>query len=260
MRERAEQVGGRLEIRSAPGQGTKVLVFIPRAVPPLRAGEGLGVGVRVLLVDDHPLFLDGLRNLLTARGITVIGVARDGIEAQEQARALRPNVVVMDIEMPRCDGLTATRAIKAELPEVKIVMLTVAEDEEHLFEAIRSGASGYLLKSLDANEFVRLLAGVVRGEVPLTPEMAARVLAEFARSAQKPVFSEKTGFSAPAELTPRQWEILKMVAEGKTYREIGAHLHLAEQTVKYHMGQILDRLHLETREQAIAYARGRQPD
>jgi two-component system NarL family response regulator len=210
--------------------------------------------MRVLLVDDHPLFLDGLRNLLIARGISVIGLARDGLEAQEQARALRPDLIVMDIQMPRCNGLEAVRAIKAELPEVKIVMLTVSEDEGDLFEAIKSGASGYLLKSLDANEFVSLLAGVMRGEAPLPPGLAARVLAELAHP---PVVPPGRGDhrGVPAELTPRQWEILQLVAQGRTYKEIGAALHLTEQTVKYHMGQILDRLHLASREQAIAYAR-----
>ena len=159
----------------------------------------------------------------------------------------------MDIQMPRCNGLQAVRAIKAELPEVKIVMLTVSEDEEHLFEAIKSGASGYLLKSLDANEFVSLLAGVMRGEAPLPPGLAARVLAELAKGDH-----EGRPFR-PAELTPRQWEILQLVAQGLTYKEIGANLYLAEQTIKYHMGQILDRLHLATREQAIAYARRVRP-
>ncbi len=164
MRERAAQAGGQMEVRSAPGQGTQVLATLPRFLPVVGDGEDAYIkGLRLLLVDDHPLFLDGLRNLLRARGLTVVGVAHDGLEAQEKARLLHPDVVVMDLNMPRCDGLTATRAIKAELPEIKIVILTVAEDDDHLFEAIKSGASGYLLKSLDANKFCSLLTGLLRG-------------------------------------------------------------------------------------------------
>jgi len=191
--------------------------------------------------------------MLMARGLTVIGLARDGLEAQGKARALRPDVIVMDIKMPNCNGLEATRAIKAELPEVKIVMLTVSEDEEDLFEAIKSGASGYLLKSLDADGFCRLLAGLARGEVILTPHMASRLLTDFSRS--KSPLADAAVREAGAELTPRQWQILELVSEGMQYKEIAAALHLGEQTIKYHMGQILKRLHLETRRHAIANAR-----
>ncbi len=111
--------------------------------------------MKVLLVDDHALFLEGIRNLLLARGIEVVGTAGDGLQALERARALRPDVILMDVQMPRCDGLAATRLIKAELPDVKIVMLTVSEEDENLFEAVKSGASGYLLKSLDAHDIFR---------------------------------------------------------------------------------------------------------
>ena len=258
MRERAAQIGGRLEVRSAPGQGTRVLLTLPCAASaPDKVDETHEM--RVLLVDDHPLFLDGLRNLLIARGINVIGLARDGLEAQAQARALRPNLIVMDLEMPRCNGLEAVRAIKAQLPAIKIVILTVSENETDLFEAIKSGASGYLLKSLDAGELIKLLAGVMRGEAPLPPALAARLVAELAstRPAAPPsrVPPAKGAENASAELTPRQWEILQRVARGMTYKEIAAPLHLSEQGVKYHMGQILNRLHLADREQALAYLR-----
>jgi DNA-binding NarL/FixJ family response regulator/signal transduction histidine kinase len=273
MRERAAQVGGRVEVRSAPGHGTRVLLTLPcAAATPEERDETREM--RVLLVDDHPLFLEGLRNLLIARGVNVIGLARDGLEAQAQACALRPNLIVMDLEMPRCNGLEAVRAIKAQLPEIKIVMLTMSEDAGNLFEAIKSGAAGYLLKNLDAGEFVKLLAGVMRGEAPLPPALAARLVAELAatrpggllpsavdhppvRSAAQPsrVPLTQGAENASAELTPRQWEILQQVARGMTYKEIAATLHLSEQGVKYHMGQILDRLHLADREQAIAYLR-----
>lgn len=255
MRERAEQIGGRLEVRSAPGKGAQIRLFAPYlAAGRQPVSDDLAVlqRIRVLLVDDHPLFLDGLRNLLRAHGITVVGTARDGIEAYAQARALQPDVVVMDVEMPRCDGVEATRRIKADLPDMKVVMLTVSNAEEKLFAALRSGASGYLLKNLDANEFCQLLAGVMRGEAPLAPVMAGRVLAEFAQRTPSPASTID-----PA-LTSQQSKILMLVAQGKLYKEVAAELNLSEKTIKYHMGQILDRLHLESREQAIAYARRRQ--
>ncbi|MCX6032776.1 MAG: response regulator, partial [Chloroflexi bacterium] len=251
MRERAAQVGGRLEVRSTSGQGTRVLLTLPCSAS-MPDDKDETREMRVLLVDDHPLFLDGLRNLLVARGVNVIGLARDGLEAQERAIALRPNLIVMDLEMPRCNGLEAVRAIKAQLPEIKIVMLTVSESEGDLFEAIKSGASGYLLKSLDAGEFVKLLAGVMRGEAPLPPALAARLVAEWAHSLP-PRRGDERG--VPADLPPRQWEILQLVARGMTYKEAGAALHLSEEGVKYHMGRILELLHLANREQAVAYAR-----
>jgi signal transduction histidine kinase/DNA-binding NarL/FixJ family response regulator len=255
MRERLEMVGGRLEVRSEPGQGTKVLASIPRpgSVPALQFGMGgkEGQGLRILLVDDSPIFLEGLRNLLMARGLTVVGLAHDGLEAQEKARLLRPDIIVMDVEMPGCNGLEATQAIKAGWPEAKIVMLSVSEDEGNLFEAIKSGASGYLLKNLDANAFIELLSGLARGETPLTPSLAARLLAEYAHPAAP---GGPAGVSAD-ELSDRQWQILDLAAHGLAYKEIGTTLNLSEATIKYHMKQILERLHLESRAQAVAHAK-----
>ncbi|HUX76811.1 MAG TPA: response regulator transcription factor [Anaerolineae bacterium] len=160
----------------------------------------------------------------------------------------------MDIGMPRCDGLAATRAIKAELPDVKIVMLTVSAEEEDLFEAIKSGASGYLLKSLDAGQFFELLSDLERGEVALSNGMAARVLEEFARQAGQAEPATEVGEEDTPGLTPRQREVLTLVARGLKYKEVGAALCLSESTIKYHMGEILERLHLKNRAQAIAYA------
>src|SRR5512136_797956 len=132
--------------------------------------------MKLLLADDHPLFLDGLKNLLTRRGEQVVGTARDGLEALEKARSLRPDLILMDIQMPRCDGLAATRLIKAELPEIKIVMLTMSSDDDDLFEAIKSGACGYLLKTQDTEQFFIQLQELARGEAPLSPGLAARIL------------------------------------------------------------------------------------
>lgn len=248
MRERAERVGGQLEIQAAPGEGTRISLLVPHGLGAGSEAESIA-GLRVLLADDSPLFLDGLRQLLLSRGVSVVGTARDGLEALEKARALHPDVAVLDLNMPRCDGLEATRALKAELPEIKVVILTAAEDAEPLYEAIRSGASGYLLKSLEANNFCGLLAGVLRGEVALAPGLAGQLLTEFARATKAP----------EAELlTPRQWDILRQVAQGRTYKEIAAELFLSEKTIKYHMGQILERLQVENRAQAVAYYKKRE--
>ena len=210
--------------------------------------------MKVLLVDDHPLFLEGLQNLLAARSIKVVGTANDGLEALYKARALRPDVILMDIQMPRCNGLAATRLIKAELPEVKIVMLTVSAEDADLFEAIKSGASGYLLKSLDAGRFFELLSGLERGEVPLSKGLAAKVLEEFARQAGRAGTTTQAGTEDTQGLTPRQMEVLTLVAQGLTYREVGAALYLSERTIKYHIGEIVQRLHLQNRAEVIAWA------
>lgn len=207
--------------------------------------------MKVLLVDDHALFLKSLKMLLIANKYQVVGTAADGLEALKQARLLNPELILMDIEMPGCDGLAATRLIKAEIPQVKIVMLTVSSSDEHLFEAVKSGASGYLLKSENAERFLELIAQVERGGAALPPELATRLLDEFARQAHR---IETPLREAPADLTARQREILTLVAQGLTYPQVGDALHLSEPTVRYHMGQILERLHLENRAQVIAYA------
>src|SRR3972149_6535362 len=137
--------------------------------------------MRVLLADDHPLFRDGVRSLLQARGVEIVGEAGDGQEALEEALRLRPDVILMDISMPRMDGLEATRLIKARLPEVKIVILTVSDEDRTLFEAVKRGAQGYLLKDLQADGFFALLSGVERGEAPISRSLAGRILEEFAR-------------------------------------------------------------------------------
>jgi two-component system NarL family response regulator len=207
--------------------------------------------MKIMLVDDHALFLQSLKVLLTTQGYQVVGTAGNGIEALRQARLLSPDLILMDIEMPGCDGLAATRLIKAELPQIKIVMLTVSASNENLFEAIKSGASGYLLKSQSAERFLEMIAQVERGGAALPPELAARLIAEFARQAQHvEIPIEET----PSELNTRQLEVLTLIARGMTYLEVGAALHLSEVTVRYHMNQILDRLHLENRAQVIAYA------
>jgi DNA-binding NarL/FixJ family response regulator len=255
MRERAEALGGALEIESIPGAGTRVTASLPR-----HSESESTIGRRVLLVDDHPLFLEGLANLVTGRGLTVVGAASDGLEAQEKARALRPDVILMDIEMPHCGGLEATRRIKAELPETKIIMLTVSGEEWHLFDALQSGASGYLLKSLEASELTSLLEELLRGEVSISPSLANKMLEAFTRHKAPPAqppglhpASERPLSAEPAELTARQAQILRLVAEGMQYKQVALQLGLTEITIKYHMGEILARLHLASRREAIRY-------
>src|SRR5512136_1336261 len=207
--------------------------------------------MKYLLVDDHALFLQSLKVLLTASGRTVVGTASNGMEALKQARLLSPDVILMDIEMPGGDGLSATRLIKAEMPQIKIIMLTVSASDEHLLEAVKSGASGYLLKSQSADRFLAMVADVAQGGAALPPDLAARLLEAFAHQAQ-PVEAPAAG--PPSDLTPRQAQILTLLARGLTYPQIGEALCLREATVRYHLGQILDRLHLENRAQVIAYA------
>ena len=207
--------------------------------------------MKLLLVDDHSLFLQSLKVLLSTKGYEVVGTASNGVEALKQARLLSPDLILMDIEMPGCDGLAATRLIKAEMPQIKIVMLTVSATDENLFEAIKSGASGYLLKSQSADRFLEMVAQIERGGAALPPELAVRLLDEFARQAQH---VEQPVQEAPSDLSARQLEILALIAQGQTYAQAAAVLHLSEATVRYHMGQILERLHLTNRAQVIAYA------
>lgn len=211
--------------------------------------------MRVLLVDDHVLFLEGLKNLLMANDLEVVGTAGNLREALRQAAELTPEVILMDVQMPGGDGIAATRLIKDKYPEIKIVMLTVSQDDDHLFEAIKAGAAGYLLKGLPPEQFLSLLAGLHRGESPLSPGLAAKVLAEFARRERERV--EQTVDKAAEKiacLSPRQIEVLRMVAQGVTYKEIAGKLNVSEAAIKYHMGEITGRLQLENRAQAITFA------
>ncbi len=207
--------------------------------------------VRVLIADDHPLFRDGLRSLLEVRGIEVAGEAGTGREAVDETQRLQPEVVLMDLDMPELDGLAATRLISAQLPNVKVVILTASEDDANLFEAIKSGAQGYVNKNLASAEFFRLLDGVARGEPALTPGLARKLLGEFARpspAARAP--DERT----PA-LTEREREVLELLVQGvTTNRELAERLVVSENTVKYHLRNILEKLHAENRAQVVAFA------
>ena len=209
--------------------------------------------MKILLVDDHTLFRESLQNLLTLHGYQVVETAGDGLEALEKARRLHPDLILMDIEMPGCDGLTATRLIKAEMPDTKIVMLTVAQQDEVLFESLKSGASGYLLKSSRASQLLWHLGQLAEGHPALSPGLADKILEEFARMGRQ-LGSNSEQVEETADLTARQREILTLIAQGMTYEEMGKTLCLSERTIRYHMGEIIQRLHLENRSQVVAYA------
>src|SRR5947209_4466686 len=207
--------------------------------------------MRVLVADDHPLFRDGLRGLLEARGIDVVGEARNGREAVEMTRRLRPDVVLMDLNMPEMTGLAATRLISADQPAVKVVILTASEEDADLFEAIKSGAQGYIFKNLDSREFFRLLDGVARGEPALTPALARKLLGELAR----PTSAREADVEGPGALTEREREVLDLLVQGVTSnKDLAERLIVSENTVKYHLRNILDKLHVQNRAQVVAYA------
>jgi DNA-binding NarL/FixJ family response regulator len=206
--------------------------------------------MRVLLVDDHALVRNGIASLLRARNIDVVGEAGDGLEALEKTRQLKPDIILMDIKMPGCSGLEATRLIKAEMPRTKIVILTVSDDDEDLFEAIKSGADGYLLKNIRAEEFFTFLFGVVKGEAALSPFLATKIIEEFARQTTR-------GIEPPpseSKLTDRETDVLRLVTNGALNKEIASSLNITENTVKYHLRNIMEKLHLRNRAQVAAYA------
>jgi len=207
--------------------------------------------LRLLLVDDHALFRDGLVNLFRYENdFTVVGEAEDADTALDKARELLPDLVLMDIDLPGADGVAATRRIKAELPHVSVVMLTVHDDTEKLMEAVKAGAEGYLVKNIRSAELLEQLRGVKRGEAAISRRMAARILEEFRRPEELP---EPEG-----DLTQRELEVLELVADRLSNKEIAAQLFLSEHTVKNHLKNILSKLHLRSRRQAAAYgvARG----
>ncbi len=205
--------------------------------------------MRVLIADDHALFRDGLRSLLEARGIDVVAEARNGREAVELARRERPDVVLMDLAMPEVGGLAATRIISADLPDVRVVVLTASEDDADLFEAIKSGAQGFLPKDIEAKRLIELLDGVTRGEAALTPGLARKLLDEFAQPGTTRTERPST------QLTDRERDVLELLVQGVTSnRELAERLVVSENTVKYHLRNILTKLHLENRAQVVAYA------
>jgi DNA-binding NarL/FixJ family response regulator len=209
--------------------------------------------IRVLLADDHSLFREGLASILNAQpDFEVIGEAGDGLEVLVKARELMPDLILMDINMPGCDGLEATEQIKHECPSIIIVMLTVRDEDEKLFQAIRSGAQGYLLKNIRSWEMVNLLRGAVQGEAAITSALAGRMLEEFRRLGQR------QAHTSPGDdvvtLTARERDILSLVATCATDKEIADQLCISVHTVKSHMRNILAKLQLGRRHEAALFA------
>ena len=205
--------------------------------------------MRILIADDHALFRDGLRSLLTAEGHEVVGEAKNGREAVAMTRELLPEMVLMDLSMPEVDGIAATKLISAELPQVKVVILTASESDATLFEAIKSGAQGYLIKNLEADDFFALLDRASKGEPAFTPTLARRLLVEFANPPEAQPAAETDA------LTAREREVLELMVEGVvSNRKLAKRLGLSENTVKFHVRNILDKLRLHNRAEVVGYA------
>ncbi|MBA7687963.1 Transcriptional regulatory protein DegU [subsurface metagenome] len=209
--------------------------------------------IKVLVVDDHTLFRRGITAVLTNQeGLAVVGEAVDGLEAIEKARQLVPDVILMDLNMPRCSGLEATQALQAEMPQINILVLTVSEMETDLFAAIKFGATGYLLKKAEPEELVHAITQIAQGGVIVSPMMATKLITEFKDLSAGAAPQSVT--KAEADLSPREEEVLHLVAQGATNKEIADSLFISENTVKTHLRSIMEKLHLANRSQAAAYA------
>jgi DNA-binding NarL/FixJ family response regulator len=211
--------------------------------------------IRVLIVDDHAHYRRGLQTVLaTEDGIEIVGEAADGVEAVDQAEEKLPDVIVMDVGMPKRGGIDACRVIKQRVPSARILMLTSSDDEANLFEAVRAGANGYLLKDVPPEEVAAGIRGVFHGQSLLSPLMASKLLLEFAQISQRETVPAPTpGLELP-RLTERELEILRLVARGRLNREIATELFISENTVRNHIRNILDKLQMHSRMEAAMYA------
>lgn len=211
--------------------------------------------VRVMLADDHALFREGLAGIISAQpDMQMVGEANDGLEAFVKAQELKPDLILMDVQMPGMNGVEAVRQIKQILHDTIIVMLTVRDDDDVLFEALKNGAQGYLLKEIRSQDLLEMLHGALRGEAALSPNLAGRVLLEF-RRLSKGGFSEKEDDNG---LTEREQQVLMQVSKGATDKEIAAELNISLNTVKTHVRNILSKLHVRTRREAakVSQAKG----
>lgn len=210
---------------------------------------------RVLLVDDHPLMREGIASMIASQpDMEVVGEASDGLEAMIKAKELSPDLILMDIQMPGIDGIEATRQIIKDLPAVVIVMLTVRDDEEKLFEAIKCGARGYLLKNIRSSQMIEMLRGALRGEAALSPVMAMHVLDVFRQINGVEVHVPDEQFDS---LTQREEQVLILVSQGATNKEIGKELCISLHTVKSHIRNILSKLQVKNRREAARLAQNK---
>jgi two-component system NarL family response regulator len=208
--------------------------------------------IRVLVVDDHALFRRGLQMVLGAEtDIEVVGEASDGAEALKVAAETTPDIVLMDVRMPKRGGIDATTAIKDAVPSTKIIMLTISDEEADLYDAIKAGAMGYLLKEISIEEVASAVRAVYNGQSLISPSMASKLLTEFATMVRKD--DERQQVPTP-RLTEREMEVLKLVAKGMNNRDIAKKLFISENTVKNHIRNILEKLQLHSRMEAVVYA------
>jgi len=208
--------------------------------------------INVLIVDDHTLFRKGMHTMLEAEeDMTVVGEAASGREALEQARALMPDVILMDIAMPDMNGVEATRALRCEMPHVGIIFCTMFEDDEHVFAGLKAGGRGYILKESDPDTMLRAIRAVAHGESLLSPTVAQKVLHQFAA-----LPGEVPAGRAPLcdDLTEREREVLTLIGQGHSNKEIARELCISEKTVKNHTANIFSKLHVNDRTQAVLYA------
>lgn len=211
---------------------------------------------RILLADDHALFREGLAGIISAQpDMDVIGEASDGLEAVVMAQELKPDLVLMDVQMPTLDGIEAARQIRENLPLTTIVMLTVRDDDEKLFAALKNGAQGYLLKDIHSKEMLAMLRSALRGEAALSPRMAGRVLGEFRRISTDHPAPPWTDDQEPVELTRRELETLTIAARGASDKEIADEMCISVHTVKSHIRSVLAKLHVNSRRDAARVAK-----
>ncbi len=212
--------------------------------------------IKVLLVDDQALFREALRTLLDLHEeIEIVGEAGNGHEALEMVERYAPRVVLMDVQMPGMDGVSATRAIRERFPETSVIVLTTFDDDEQVFEGLRAGAVGYLLKDVASERLTEAVLAVARGESFLQPSVAAKVVSEFARLSERPLATAWANQGLAEPLSTREQEILAQLAQGASNREIAVALSIAEGTVKNHVTNILGKLGVRDRTQAVLQAR-----
>lgn len=203
--------------------------------------------MRVLVVDDHVLFRDGIVSLLDAAGFEVVGEASDGITAINEAKSLEPELVLLDINMPEMSGLDVLKEIKSAMPDVRVVMLTASDDDTLITDAVKSGADGYLLKHLNASDFIELLEGLKRGEPAITSKTTSLLMKQIAEIKESPP-------KQTTPLTEREVEIVYLLAEGLSNKSIAERLSLSENTIKYHLKKMLQKLNVQNRTEVVTYA------
>jgi DNA-binding NarL/FixJ family response regulator len=212
--------------------------------------------IRVLLVDDQTLIRQGIAMLLELEpDLEVVGAVGDGRAAIEAVERLRPDVVLMDVRMPEMDGVTATRELHRRFPDIGVIILTTFDDDEYIFEGLKAGARGYLLKDISSEEMAEAVRTVARGEALIQPSIARKVVAEFSRlAAGSPPAPERSPLKMPGALTERELDVLKALARGMSNKEIAAALVITEGTVKTHISNILAKLDVRDRTQAVLKA------